>query len=157
MTTQPIRLERTYDAPAATIWRLWTTSDGIASWWSPDGFVTEVRELDLRPGGALVHAMTAAAPEQIEFMNNAGLPLTNVGRKTFTEVDEPTRLAYVSHVDFVPGHEPYEQLTEVDLTPDGDRTHVVMTVAPMHDDEWTERMIAGRKNELENLAAVLAR
>src|SRR4051794_29474548 len=112
-------IERTYDAPPERIWELWTTAEGIERWWSPDGFVTDVEELDLRPGGALVHAMTASAPEMVEFMNSSGMPLTNVGRKTFTAVEAPCRLAYASHVDFVPGVEPYEHLTTVDLTPTG--------------------------------------
>ena len=149
------KLERTYDAPPETIWELWTTAAGIERWWSPDGFTTEVRELDLRPGGRLVHAMTATAPEMVEFTRSAGLPLTSVATKTFTEIDPPARLAYSSLVDFVPGQEPYEHLTVVDLEPAGGGTHVTMTVEPMHDDVWTERMLTGRANELENLAALL--
>jgi hypothetical protein len=31
-----------------------------------------------------------------------------------------------------------------------------MTVEPLHDAVWTERLVAGRENELDNLAAVLA-
>jgi uncharacterized protein YndB with AHSA1/START domain len=154
--TEPIRLERSYDTSAATIWELWTTAEGIESWWAPDGYVTEVRELELRPGGELVHAMTATAPEAVEFMNNAGLPLTTESRKTFTEVSEPTRLAYTSLIDFVPDKEPYEHLTIVDITPDGDGAKVVMSVEPLHDEVWTERLLAGRNNELDNLATVVA-
>jgi uncharacterized protein YndB with AHSA1/START domain len=150
------RIERTYPTSPDTIWELWTTAEGIESWWSPDGFVTDVRELDLRPGGRLVHAMTATAPEQVEFMKSAGMPLTNVATKTFTEVSEPTRLAYTSLVDFVPDHEPYEHLTEIDITPTEDGTKVVVTIEPMHDDVWTERIVAGRTNELDNLANVVA-
>ena len=154
--TEPIRLERTYDTSAATIWELWTTAEGIESWWAPDGYVTEVQKLDLRPGGELVYTMTATAPEAVEFMNNAGMPLTTESRKTFTEISEPTRLAYNSLVDFVPDKEPYEHLTEVDLTPAGDGVRVVMTVEPLHDEVWTERLVGGRSNELDNLAAVIA-
>ena len=152
-----ITIERTYDAPPETIWRLWTTADGIERWWSPDGFTTDVRELDLRPGGALVHAMTATDPGMVAFMEANGMPLTNVARKRFTEVEEPRRLAYVSEVDFVPGVEPYEQLTVVELAPTSEGgTHVTMTMDAMHDDEWTQRVTAGRENELANLAALLA-
>lgn len=153
---EPIRLERTYDASPATIWELWTTAEGIESWWSPDGFVIEVRSLDVRPGGELVYAMTATAPEQVEFMKNAGMPLTTESRKTFTETSEPTRLAYNSLIDFVPDTEPYEQLTVVDLIPADDGTRAVMTVEPLHDSVWTDRLLAGRANELDNLANVIA-
>ena len=27
-----------------------------------------------------------------------------------------------------------------------------MTIEPMHDEEWTNRLVAGRENELDNLA-----
>lgn len=152
-----IRLERDYDAPAQRIWDLWTTPAGISRWWAPDGFATEVSTLDLRPGGDLVYTMTATAPEQVAFMKQAGMPLSTQSRKTFTEVVEPTRLAYRSLIDFVPDHEPYEHLTVVDLTETDDgRTHVVMTMEPLHDAEWTGRLVAGRGNELDNLTAVVA-
>ncbi len=163
MATPPVpsaeatRLERTYPAPPETIWELWTTAAGIERWWAPDGFRTDVRKLELRPGGELVYEMTAVAPEQKEFMSGAGLPLTTESRKTFTEVERPRRLAYLSRVDFVPGHEPYEHLTVVDIERDGQGTRVTMIVDPMHDEEWTGRLLAGRNNELDNLGAAVER
>lgn len=151
------RLERTYDASPEMIWELWTTAAGIEEWWAPDGFENQVSELELRPGGQLIYMMTATAPEQIEFMNNAGMPLSTRSRKTFTEVSPPTRLAYLSLIDFVPDHEPYDHLTVVEISPAGDRTKVVTTVDPMHDETWTQRILAGRNNELDNLEAAIAR
>jgi uncharacterized protein YndB with AHSA1/START domain len=148
-------IERLYPTTPEEIWELWTTKEGIERWWSPDGFTTDVRELQLHPGGRLVHAMTATAPEQIAFMESAGLPLTSVAAKTFTEVLPPRRLVYTSLVDFVPGVDPYEHLTTVELEPVPEGTRVVMTVEAMHDEEWTQRMIAGRTNELDNLAAII--
>jgi uncharacterized protein YndB with AHSA1/START domain len=150
-------LQRSYATSPETIWALWTTAAGIEQWWAPDGFATEVRELDLRPGGELVYAMTATAPEQVEFMRNAGMPLTTESRKTFTAVEPVARLAYRSLIDFVPDHEPYEHGTTVELRPEGDGTAVVMTIEPMHDAVWTQRLVAGRENELDNLAAVVGR
>ncbi len=54
-----ITLERTYQASLEEVWEMWTTPEGIESWWGPDGFAVEVRKLDLRPGGELLYAMTA--------------------------------------------------------------------------------------------------
>ncbi len=108
MTTEPTpspnaaRFERTYDAPAELIWELWTTDAGLGEWFAPDGFESRVSELELRPCGQLRYTMTATAPEQVAFMRNTGNPLSIEVRKTFTEVAPPTRLAYLSLIDFVP-------------------------------------------------------
>lgn len=149
-------IERFVPAPAERVWSLWTTADGISQWWSPDGFRTDVDRLDLEVGGELLYTMTAVAPEMVAFMEQNGMPLSTASRKHFTELEEPRRLAYRSVIDFVPDHEPYEQLTEVDLVPAEGGTLVRMTVEPLHDEVWTQRLLAGRANELENLAALVS-
>jgi uncharacterized protein YndB with AHSA1/START domain len=163
MTTEPTpspkaaRLERMYNAPAEFIWELLTTAAGLEEWWAPDGFETRVSELELRPGGQLRYTMTATAPEQVAFMRDTGNPLSVELRKTFAEVAPPARLAYRSLIDFVPDHEPYEHLTIIDIVPAGDRTQVVMTVDPLHDETWTQGYRAHRCNELDNLEAAIRR
>lgn len=153
--TSSHRLERDLTADPQTIWNLWTTPDGIARWWAPDGFTTTVDTLDLVEGGELVYTMTATAPEAVAFMTSAGLPLATVSRKRFTRIHEPATLGYQSIVDFVPDQEPYEFATAVELTPTRGGTHVVMTVEPLHDDLWTRRLLDGRANELDNLARLV--
>jgi hypothetical protein len=99
--------------------------------------------------------MTATAPEQVEFMRNAGMPPSTTSRKRFTEIDRPQRLAYTSLVDFVPDRPPYEFLTVVELQAADSGVTVTMTVDSMHDHVWTERLLAGRENELDKLAALI--
>jgi uncharacterized protein YndB with AHSA1/START domain len=152
-----ITIERSYPARPEEIWRLWTTADGIESWWAPDGFEVDVEELELERGGALVYGMTATGEAQMQFMESAGMPRRTVSRKTFTTVEAPRRLGYRSLVDFVPEMPAYEFLTEIELSPETGGTRVVMTMEPLHDDEWTQRLVAGRENELDNLAQVLER
>jgi uncharacterized protein YndB with AHSA1/START domain len=149
------RLERTYAATPEEIWELWTTPEGIESWWAPDGFEVEVERLELEPGGTLLYAMTATGEAQVQFMESAGMPLRTASQKTFTTVEPSRRLGYRSLVDFVPEMPPYEFLTEVELSSEPEGTHVVMTMEPLHDAEWTQRLVTGRKNELANLATVL--
>jgi len=151
------RLECTYDAPAELIWGLWTTAAGLEEWFAPDGFETRVSQLELTPGGVLHYTMTATSPEQVAFMQNLGAPLSSELRKTFTEAAPPTRLAYLTVIDFVPDHEPYEHLTVIDLEPVGARTKVVMTINPLHDEAWTQGYLDHRRNELDNLAAAIER
>jgi uncharacterized protein YndB with AHSA1/START domain len=163
MTTEPTlspdaaRLERSYDAPAELIWELLTTAAGLDEWFAPDGFQTRVSEIELKPGGQLRYTMTATAPEQVAFLRDTGNPLSVKLRKTFTEVTPPARLAYLSLIDFVPGQEPYEHLTVIDIEPAGDRTTVVMTIDPLHDETWTQGYRAHRGNELDNLEAAIRR
>jgi uncharacterized protein YndB with AHSA1/START domain len=152
-----VRLERTYDAPAVLIWELWTTAGGLEAWWGSDGFETRVIELELKPGGHVRYTMTAAGPEQVAFVQSLGLPLTSEFRRTFTEVTPPTRLGYLSLIDFVPDHESYEHLTVVDIEPAGDRTNVVMTLDPLHDETWTHEYRAHRGSELNDLEAAIRR
>jgi uncharacterized protein YndB with AHSA1/START domain len=149
------RLERTYGAQAELIWELLTSAASLEEWFAPNGFETRVSELELKPGGQLQYTMTATSPEQVAFMRDTGNPLSVKLRKTFTEVAPPTRLAYLSLIDFIPGHEPYEHLTIIDIEPVGGRTHVVMTVDPLHDETWTQGYRAHRRNELGNLEAAI--
>jgi uncharacterized protein YndB with AHSA1/START domain len=145
-------LRRSFPAPPERIWELWTTPEGIASWWAPEGFSTVVDVLDLRPGGTLAYTMTATGAEQIAFTQQAGLPLATSSRKEFTEIDEPNLLAYTSLIDFVPEVDPYQHLTVVTLERAGSGTAVVMEMEPLHDETWTQRLHAGRADELDNLA-----
>ena len=92
MTKKRITIERTFDAPVEDVWELWTTKDGIESWWGPEGFTTTVHKIDVRVGGELQYAMTATAAAQIDFMKKAGMPLTNEQRVTYSEVVPRRRL-----------------------------------------------------------------
>jgi uncharacterized protein YndB with AHSA1/START domain len=163
MTTEPIRsphavrLERTYDAPAELVWELLTTVAGLEEWWAPDGFETRVSELELRPGGHVQYTMTATGREQVTFVRNLGLALSNEFRRTFTEVAAPTRLAYLSLIDFIPDHDAYEHLTTIDIVPAGDRAKLIMTLDPLHDEAWTQEYRDHRDRELDNLEATIRR
>jgi uncharacterized protein YndB with AHSA1/START domain len=152
-----ITLERTYKASLQDVWDMWTTKEGIESWWGPDGFAVKVRKLDLRPGGELHYAMTATAPPQVEFMKKAGMPLTTEAKLTYTEVSPPSRLAYAHLADFIPGVEPYGVAHTIELTPLGDSVRMVLTFDAMHDEEWTKRAAMGWEMEFGKLAKALAK
>jgi uncharacterized protein YndB with AHSA1/START domain len=149
-------IERLFDAPLDDVWDLWTTKDGIESWWGPDGFTVEVRALDLRPGGELRYAMIATAAPQIAFMKQAGMPLVTEARITYTEVTPRRRLAYDHLADFIPGVAPYLIGHTVELEPTAAGVHMRLTIDAMHDDTWTERAVMGWASELGKLAAQIA-
>ncbi len=157
MTDRPkLTLERTFKASIEEVWELWTTREGIESWWGPEGFSVAVSDLDLRPGGELVYAMSATGAEQMEYMTKAGMPLITEHRLTYTAVDPPRRLAYKDLADFIPGVEPYEVTTLVELSEVEDGVRLVLTFDAMHDNEWTRLAVMGRESELGRLEALLA-
>ena len=151
-----LTLERTFQASIDEVWELWTTKEGIESWWGPEGFSVVVRELDLRPGHGLVYTMSAVAREMIDYMRKAGMPVSNEHSIRFTEVDPPRRLAYTEKVDFIPDVETYEVETVIELEQVGDAVRMVLTFESMHDDHWTKLAVMGREGELVRLAKVLA-
>jgi uncharacterized protein YndB with AHSA1/START domain len=157
--TQPARrrvsIERTFNAPVKDVWELWTTKDGIESWWGPPGFEVKVRRLDFRRGGELLYAMTAIAPEQIEFMKKAGMPLTTESLVTYTEVEPLRRLGFKQMADFIPGVKPYEVATTVELETSPQGVRLVLTLDAMHDEYWTKMAVMGWEQELGKLAKLL--
>jgi uncharacterized protein YndB with AHSA1/START domain len=150
-----ITLERTFDAAVEEVWEMWTTKNGIESWWGPEGFVTEVRKIDLRPGGELDYNMIAVSPEQIDFLKKAGMSATTPSKVTYTEVMPPRRLAYRSRADFIPGVEPYDVMTTVEFYPEGNSTRMVLMFDAMHDEHWTNLATMGWESELGKLESVL--
>jgi uncharacterized protein YndB with AHSA1/START domain len=148
-------VERTYESTIEEAWALWTTKAGIESWWGPEGFDVTVASLDLRPGGQLIYMMTAVAPDQVAFMKQAGMPVSTQGKVTYTEVSLPSRLAYKTLADFVPGVTPYEVATVVDLRTIPDGVKITITIDAMHDDVWTARSRAGNESQLRKLDALL--
>ncbi|HEY1615710.1 MAG TPA: SRPBCC domain-containing protein [Rhizomicrobium sp.] len=152
-----LTLERTFRAPIEDIWALWTTREGIESWWGPVGFDVVVRSMDLRPGGQLVYVMTATAPPQVDFMKRAGMPLSTEARITYTDVLPQQRLGYTTLADFIPGVAPYEIATLVELHANADEVRMVLTFDAMHDETWTQRALMGRESELGKLEAAIGR
>jgi uncharacterized protein YndB with AHSA1/START domain len=150
-----LTLERTFDASLADVWELWTTKDGLESWWGPEGFSVTVHELELHVGGALRYTMTATGPEQVAFLKRAGVPLTTESRVRYREVVPRTRLAFVQLADFVPGVAPYDIETVVELTARDGRVRMRLTFDAMHDAHWTDLARRGHESQLGKLARLL--
>jgi uncharacterized protein YndB with AHSA1/START domain len=156
MTTKRISLERTYKASLADLWALWTTKDGIESWWGPEGFAVTVTSIDLRPGGKLAYVMTAITPEMVAFMKKENMPVAQACSITYREVEPRRRLAYTNLVDFVPGVAAYDADTVVELASIPTGVRMTLAIAPMHDEMWTGRAVAGWNSELGKLEKVLS-
>lgn len=101
-------IERTFEAPRELVWQAYTDPERIEQWFGPRGFTTEVRSMDVRPGGTWHYCMRSAewgdawglanyrevlAPERLvyeDFFSNEdgtpaeGMPVSTV-TVTFTE------------------------------------------------------------------------
>ena len=51
MSKDAVVIERTFDAPVALIWQMWTEAEHFQSWYGPNGFTVPVANMDVRVGG----------------------------------------------------------------------------------------------------------
>jgi len=85
-----------------------------------------------------------------------GEPLTTESRLTYTEIVPGKTIAYTHRADFIPGVEPYDLGNKVDFFAVGANVRMVLTLDPMHSDEWTQRAVMGMESQLGKLARVMA-
>jgi uncharacterized protein YndB with AHSA1/START domain len=153
----PITIERTLRASPEDVWEMWTTREGLESWWGPERFASTVRALDLRPGGRLEIAMTTTDPEVAAWLEANGQPTTSIEKITFAEIVPMTRLAFLDRFDHAPGVEPYDVSCAVTFEPVPDGTRMRLTSDAMHDERWTQLATDGWSSSLDKLAAALER
>jgi uncharacterized protein YndB with AHSA1/START domain len=80
-----LRIERTFDAPVALVWQLWTDPDHFKAWYGPDGATIPTATMDVRVGGARQVCMEVHTP-------NGPVEMWFVGE--YREVIEHRRLVY---------------------------------------------------------------
>lgn len=81
-----VEVTREFDAPIERVWAAWVEPDGLRQWWGPVGFSCPRAEADVRVGGRIV--VTMRAPQEW-----GGFEQHSAW--TITELQAPTRLAYV--------------------------------------------------------------
>jgi uncharacterized protein YndB with AHSA1/START domain len=144
-------IERTYRATVDELWDLWTTKQGFESWWGPVGFRVAVHAMEPRAGGALRYDMIADAPEQIAAMKQMGRPASHDTRGKFSEFKKHERLVLAHVIDFLPGVNPYESTNTVEFFAAGEYTRMVVTLDPMHDENFTKMQTMGFTGQLSKL------
>lgn len=142
-----IVLERTYRAPVAELWELWTTKDGFESWWGPEGFRVEVEVIEARLGGVLVYDMIAETPEAMAACGQVSVR----ARSRFVEFRQHERLKLVDLIDSASGTQADDRATEVEFRTDGGRTTMVVTVHPHIEPGDTAIAVAAFRSQLARL------
>lgn len=77
--------DRLFDVDPATLFDAFADPAKLVEWWGPDGFINEIHEFDLKPGGRWVILMKSE--EGAEFLNHS----------TFQEVSAPERIVFLHH------------------------------------------------------------
>ena len=95
-------------------------------------------------GGRLHYDMIADTPEMIEAMRRIGRPPAHVTRTTFVEVKPHEHLVITHVIDFLPGR-------RTDFFASGDAVRMVVTLEPMHNEEFTRMSGLGFSSQLTKL------
>nr|WP_314863637.1 SRPBCC family protein [uncultured Undibacterium sp.] len=121
-------INRSFDAPIAVMYEMWTKPEHMSTWSPPTGFTMSFIRADIRVGGGSFYLMTNGSSE-----NN----VTMYGRVAYLEMDKPNRLVYTQQ--FCDEHEnisrhpmaptwPETMLTTVFFTEEApNRTRVTVT------------------------------
>jgi uncharacterized protein YndB with AHSA1/START domain len=148
---QTVVIERTYRATIEELWELWTTKGGFESWWGPEGFRAEVHAIEPRTNGKLHYDMIAETPEMVEAMKQMGRPGSHGTHARFSEFTPHKRLVLTHVVDFLPGVKTYESTIVAEFFPSGEWVRMVVTLHPMHDEEFTRMSAEGLASQLTKL------
>ena len=111
-----------------------------------------VHALEARVGGRLNYDMVAHAPEQVAAMKSMGRPLSRAVNARFSELKPYERLVLTNTIDFLPEVETYEStIIAVDFFRSGSNTRMVVTLAPMHNEEFTRMPKMGFTSQVGKL------
>ena len=137
-----LRIERTFQAPAAAVFDAWTSEEVIRRWWQAEhGWETSEAEVDLRVGGA-VRVVMRDPRRDVE----------HGGGGNYTEIERPTRLAFT----WIWDGDDTRQLIELDFEETDGRTTVRFTHSGLWDEEAVRSHEGGWSRALDNLDRTLA-
>lgn len=83
-TAMQFVISRTFNAPLDRVWKAWTEPEQMAQWWGPKGFKTDVKTLDLKPGGLFHYRMESPQGQEMW------------GRMVFREIVTKERLVFIN-------------------------------------------------------------
>ncbi len=111
-----VTIIRDFDAPRSLVFEVMTKCEHLVHWWGPRGYVLEICENDVRPGGA--YRFSQRAPDGV----------LHPFKGTWLHVVAPERAVFTQIYDVPPIN---DHVMEVDntLTEDGGKTHLVQCLS----------------------------
>ena len=112
-----IRITRQFDAPAALVFKAWTTPELVRRWWGWDSSAWLVCEIDLRVGGRWRYVTREAKGFEVGFHGD------------YREIEAPRRIVYTEVFEGFPDPDGAALATLVFDEQDGVTT---MTITALH-------------------------
>jgi len=94
-----LTITRTFDAPRALVFKMWTEPEHMARWWGPRGFTTHSIEIDVRVGGAIRLCMRSSDGQDL-WVNGVFREVVAPERLVFTAANEVDNAETVITVSF---------------------------------------------------------
>ncbi|MCC6137951.1 MAG: SRPBCC domain-containing protein [Bdellovibrionaceae bacterium] len=123
--TDKFVINRSFEAPIAVVFDMWTNPKHFSNWMPPTGFTMKFISADIKPGGGAFYSMT-----------NGG-SITMYGKTNYLEIERPDRVVYTQEFSDKDGNLskhpmapvwPDKMLTTVALAEEGaDQTRVTIT------------------------------
>lgn len=85
ISEKSVVIERTFDAPIALIWQLWTEAEHFQSWYGPQGFSIPVAEMDVQVGGKRLFCMESPDGSMKMWFTGEYIEVTPTERLVYTE------------------------------------------------------------------------
>ena len=123
-------IERTFAAPQALIWDMWTQAEHFQSWYGPRSMSIPVANMDVRVGGKRLICMKSPDGSMKMWFTGEYREVSPTARLVYTEsmADEDGNLLSPADMGMPPGHPETTEVTVV-LETIGEGTKMTMTHA----------------------------
>jgi uncharacterized protein YndB with AHSA1/START domain len=137
-------MTRTFEAPRALVFRLWTDARHTRNWWGPSDYPATFLEMDVRPGGKWRGCLRST---------ESGKELWQGG--VFREVVPPERIAFTFAWE-EEGERGLETLVTVSFAEEGGKTEMTFHQTPFQSVAERDGHRGGWTSSFDRLAQYLA-
>ena len=147
LENQDLVITRVFDAPRKLVFKMWTDSKLVATWWGPKGFTNPVCKLDSKENGAIRIVMQG--PDGTRY------PVSGL----FREIKEPERLVFITRKEDAEGKMELEIENTVSFLEEGEKTRILFKAVILNTTpegaEACKGMSMGWNQSLDRLAESL--
>ncbi|MGE0213879.1 MAG: SRPBCC domain-containing protein [Parvibaculaceae bacterium] len=143
--THALLITRSFDAPRALVFKVWSAPEHVARWWGPKDFVVLEVKLDFRLGGGWRVGMRS--PDGKDYWASG----------IYREIKAPERLVFTFAWDEFEDQPTHEMLVTIGFEDVGGRqTRMRFRQAPFRDVESRDSHVEGWSESFDRMQAFLA-